>query len=127
MEEKGIMTVDFILATIIALIIISGVLSYTNLAIGTAQSAEQAKAKTMADELARAINKVYNSGDGHYLKFELPDNYTASISGNKVTVTYITSNGRYSVSTFIIPSLNKDLVTNNYTISNSNGAIQISP
>ncbi len=134
MEEKGIMTVDFILATIIALIILSGVLGFVNMGINTSKNAEQAKAKVVGDDLARNINKVFSNGNGDFLVYTLPNdfNYTVTVTdlnpNKRILVTYKNTTATIMTLTgniTFIPSVSTMLPGERYNITNVNGNIII--
>lgn len=127
MDQKGVLSADFIFATLLLLVVITAGLSVVSTGMDTAQSAEFSKAKVLADSLSRNINAVYTDGDGSYILFNLTSdfNYTVYISNSGVNVEYQGKNASSS----IIPynDLNSPSTTMHpgevYNITNNGGTI----
>lgn len=83
MDSRGIITIDLIFASLIILIIISGILSVVSLRMDTVSSTDElGNGRMIAENVAEAINKVYNGGNGHSVTINLP----ASISNKNYDI-----------------------------------------
>ncbi len=130
MDDGGVLFTDFILATLISLIIISALLGFANTSIDTAKSTEFSKAKMVGETVARSINMVYIQGPGDELNITLPGDFNYNITiGNingKAAVVVNYNNGK-SIS-YLIPDANKISSSTmqpneTYNIRNENGII----
>ena len=90
-DNNGIVTAEFILASLIVLIIISSVISVIFERMETASTMDElGNARMICEKVAETINKVYSSGDGHTITLNLPSN----ISNQKYEIK-VNSSGVY--------------------------------
>ena len=74
-DSKGIITVEFIMASFIILIIISSVISVIIERMEAASSIDEfGNARMMSEKVAEIINNVYSNGNGHSISLNLPSN-----------------------------------------------------
>ena len=77
MDNRGVMAVDLIFATLLIIIVAGSIITVVSDRIDTASQAEElSKARMTANNIAEAINKVYSSGTGHSVNISLPNNIT---------------------------------------------------
>ncbi|MGZ7096722.1 MAG: hypothetical protein ACXVHU_09655 [Methanobacterium sp.] len=74
-DNRGIITVELIFASIIILIIIAGIISVISERMDAVTSTDElGKARMTSENVAEAINKVYSGGNGQSITFNLPAN-----------------------------------------------------
>jgi len=135
MDQRGVISTDFLLATLILIIIISGIVGFVDTGIDSAKSTEFAKAKIVGENVARSIDMVYGQGPGDQLNITLPGDFNykieiRNINGKAAVV--VKYNNKESIS-YLIPNPNKiDNIDNvimnpngTYNICNENGIIKI--
>jgi|GEM_PF-528017 len=135
MDQRGVISTDFLLATLILIIIISGIVGFVGTGIDSAKSTEFAKAKIVGENVARSIDMVYGQGPGDQLNITLPGDFNykieiRNINGKAAVV--VKYNNKESIS-YLIPNPNKiDNIDNvimnpngTYNICNENGIIKI--
>ncbi|BAW31249.1 MAG TPA: hypothetical protein PLO64_01730 [Methanothermobacter sp.] len=132
MDQRGVLSTDFLLATLILLIIISGIIGFISTGIDSAKSTEFAKAKMVGENVARSINMVYEQGPGDELNITLPGdfNYEIKIMNlNGKAAVVVKYNNRESISYLIPKANNIDTITmkpnETYNICNEDGNIKI--
>ena len=132
MDDGGVLSTDFLLATLISLIIISALVGFANTSIDTAKSTEFSKAKMVGETVARSINMVYTQGPGDELNITLPGdfNYKITIKNiNGKAAVVVNYNNRESIS-YLIFNTNKIneipmLPNKTYNIRNEDNSIII--
>ncbi|BDH79373.1 MAG TPA: hypothetical protein GXX31_01785 [Methanothermobacter sp.] len=132
MDDGGVLSTDFLLATLISLIIISALVGFANTSIDTAKSTEFSKAKMVGETVARSINMVYTQGPGDELNITLPGdfNYNITIKNiNGKAAVVVNYNNRESIS-YLIFNTNKIneipmLPNKTYNIRNEDNSIII--
>lgn len=128
MDIGGQLSADFLFATLLLIIILGALTSIVSSGMDTANNAEFAKAKVLADSVSRSINSVYTNGEGQYLAFSFPKdfNYTVTINNNGVTVTY---KGKNAASSLIPKDINTITINpgESYNFTNNDGKMQIIP
>lgn len=91
MENRGVMTVDLIFATLLIIVIAGSIITVvSDRTNSVSQTEELSKARMTADNVAEAINKVYSGGTGHSANISLPENIT-----NKEYCVNVNSSGVY--------------------------------
>lgn len=79
MDIKGTLSIDLLLATFMLLIVIGSTCELIMDRLDMVdESQELVEARTLAENVAGAIDQVYAAGDGHMIKIKMP----ASISKN---------------------------------------------
>ena len=77
MDNRGVMVVDLIFATLLIIIVAGSIITVVSDRIDTAsQTEELSKARMTANNVAESINKVYSSGTGHFANISLANNIT---------------------------------------------------
>jgi len=126
MDDGGVLSIDFLFATLIALIIIAGMVSIVDSELSRTQAGELGEARMMGERVAGAVNAAYTNGPGFAVNVTLPSDFphTVEVRNGQVTVFY--KDQRIKLS--IIPKV--DVTTTNmtpgkYTVRNQNGTITI--
>ena len=141
-DDKGQASAEFILITIIVIIVIGGLLSVISSNQDKTLTGDVGGARVMGEKIAETVNTVYINGNGYSIDLDLRTlNQTLSSTNAPFTMTATISNsggpGIVTVSTAgnnvivnLIPKrFNGTLTLNNhnlYHIRNVNGTIQIS-
>jgi hypothetical protein len=92
MDSRGILTVDLIFASIILLMIVSGILSVVSERIDSASSTDEfGNSRMITENVAEAINKVYSGGNGHATTLSLPakisdKNYNIKVNSSGIYI-----------------------------------------
>ena len=135
MDNRGVITIDLIFATLLIFIIAGSIITVISDRMDTAsQTGELSKARMAADSVAEAINKAYSDGTGHSVTISLPDNITDKsyfINVNSSGV-YVTIDGMVGKS-YVTPKKFSDSYTldesqikmyngTTHTIKNVNGS-----
>lgn len=135
MDNRGIMTVDLIFATLLIIVIAGSIITVVSDRIDTvSQTEELAKARMTADNVAESINKVYSGGTGHSVTISLPDSitdqtYYINVNSSGIYVTIGGMIGKADITPKKISSsysLDESQITmhggSTYTIKNVNGS-----
>lgn len=131
-DNKGQVSAELILATIIFLAI---ALSFINLAsneMDKAQTGKLGEARMLGEKIAGIINTVYNNGPGYSINLDLPNadelNFTATVNHTG----YVTM--QYGAQTIQIKLIAKDYLEDKvmnpgerYKVYNDNGTIRFMP
>lgn len=94
MDIKGVVSIDFIFASLMILIIIPSVVSIAEVRMGTAESVEQIViARTLTENIAETIDTVYSGGEGCYIILQMPpkiadNNYTLTVHPTEVVIVF---------------------------------------
>jgi hypothetical protein len=141
-DDKGQASAEFILITIIVIIVIGGLLSVISSNQDKTLTGDVGGARVMGEKIAETVNTVYINGNGYSIDLDLrtlnqtlsspiaPFTMTATISntGGFGVVSVATAGNNVNVN--LIPKrFNGTLTLNNknlYHIKNVNGTIQIS-
>jgi uncharacterized protein (UPF0333 family) len=140
-DDKGQFSAEFILVSLVALIIMGGFISLIGSTMDKSQTGDNGGARILGEKIAETINTAYINGDGYSITLNLTTlNSALSTSGSPFNVTATISNstgsGVVTVQTLgtsanvnLIPkkfngtsSLSNSRV---YTVTNVNGTIQI--
>ncbi len=79
MESWGVITADFLLATLVIIIILSNLVAIAVDRIDTANDiGEASQARIMGENLAELIETTYSNGQGYYTTFKTPHNISGS-------------------------------------------------
>ena len=141
-DDKGQFSAEFILISLVALIIMGGFISLIGSTMDKTQTADNGGARIMGEKIAETINTAYVNGNGYTIDMDLrtmntelsstsmPFSFTATISNSTGLGVVTVVNGAASSSVNLIPkkfSGNLTLNNNNlYHVKNVNGTIQIS-
>ncbi len=121
------LSADLLFATLIAIIILAGMVSFVNSELSKVQTAEFGKARMAGERVAEAINTVYVNGPGYEVNLTLPEgDYTINVKNEIIKI----CQGGLEVSLKIIPKndIQTNLIAgNSYNIKNDNGTIKIIP
>jgi len=126
MNERGQLSVDFLFATFILLVVVGSMVAIISQTTDTTTSSTFARADSLSHTIARSINEVYTNGPGNAINITLPGdfNYTVEIVAGYVKVNF---NGKSSMVAFIPTASKVNLVTmhpnETYTIYNDNETI----
>lgn len=140
-DDKGQFSAEFILISLVALIIMGGFISLIGSTMDKTQTADNGGARIMGEKIAETINTAYVNGNGYTIDMDLrtmntelsstsqPFSFTATISNSTGLGVVTVVNGAASSSVNLIPkkfngtsSLNNN---NLYHVKNVNGTIQI--
>lgn len=125
MDDKGVLSADLLFATLIAVLIIVGMVGLVESELSKTQIGELGKARMVGERVAEAINTVYVNGPGYEVNLTLPSGaYTINVNNRMITVNY----GNYKINLTIIPKTGvttADLSAGSYNLRNDNGIIKI--
>lgn len=140
-DDKGQFSAEFILISLVALIIMGGFISLIGSTMDKTQTADNGGARIMGEKIAETINTAYVSGNGYSIDMDLrtmnqelsstttPFSFTATLSNSTGLGVVTVASGGASSSVNLIPkkfSGNLTLNNNNlYHVKNVNGTIQI--
>lgn len=140
-DDKGQFSAEFILISLVALIILGGLVSLVGSTMDKTQTADNGGARIMAEKIAETVNTAYVSGNGYSIDLDLrtlnqelsstgsPFSFTATITNTTSGYVVAMSNNGVSSSVNLIPKkYNGTLTLNNnnlYHVQNVNGTIQI--
>lgn len=141
-DDKGQFSAEFILISLIVLIIIGGLVSLIGSTMDKTQTADNGGARIMGEKIAETINTAYVSGDGYSIDLDLrtmnqelsstgnPFSFSATITNTGTGYVVAVTNSGASSSVNLIPKKfnGTNTLTNNnlYHVKNVNGTIQIS-
>ena len=132
MDQRGILSVDFLIATLILLITVSSLVVFATKGMDVGETTEFSKAKMIGENVARNINMVYAQGPGDQLNITLPGDfqYNVTIQEMNGKAIIVVKYKDKEAKTYLIPKANQigkiTMYPNNtYTISNDNGIIKI--
>jgi len=142
LDDKGQFSAEFILISLIVLIILGGLVSLVGSNMDKTQTADNGGARIMGEKIAETINTAYVGGNGYSIDLDLktmnqelsstgnPFSFTANISPVSDGYVVLVSNAGISSSIKLIPKKfigTKTLSNNNvYHVKNVNGTINIS-
>jgi len=141
-DDKGQASAEFIFITLIALVIIGGLVTIIGSTQDKTQLGDVGGASALGQKIAETVNTVYINGNGYSITMNLSTlNQVLSTTGNLYNITAVISNssgagvvsvttGGSTTSANLIPTkFNGTLTLNNkqvYTVTNVNGTIQVS-
>jgi hypothetical protein len=141
-DDKGQFSAEFILISLIALIIMGGFISLIGSTMDKTQTADNGGARIMAEKIAETVNTAYVGGNGYSIDLDLrtmnqelsstgtPFSFTATITNTGTGYVVLVSNAGISSTVTLIPKkFNGTSTMNNnnlYHVKNVNGTIQIS-
>jgi len=141
-DDKGQFSAEFILISLIVLIILGGLISLIGSTMDKTQTADNGGARIMGEKIAETINTAYVGGDGYSIDMDLrtmnqelsstgsPFSFTATITNTSTGYVVAVTNSGVSSSVNLIPKKfngTATLTNNNlYHVKNVNGTIQIS-
>jgi hypothetical protein len=136
LDKKGQASAELLFITLIALVIIAGMLAIVSGELNQIQTGDMGKARVLGEKIAGGINAVYVGGSGYTANLTIPAGITIPAStiqindttdsvdviynGNKVSIKVIPKN----ITNFAInSSTSTDKII---TIKNQNGTIKFS-
>lgn len=132
MDQRGVLSVDFLIATLILLITVSSLVVFATKGMDVGETTEFSKAKMIGENVARNINMVYAQGPGDQLNITLPGDFQYNITIQEMNgkAIIVVKYKDKEAKTYLIPKadqINKITMYPNktYTISNDNGIIKI--
>ena len=130
LDNKGMATAELLFVTLIALVVIGAMLSLVSNELSQEQTASLGEARITGENIAQALNTVYNGGNGSTVDIRLdPDpSFMAVIQNGTTDLTLFT--GGKNVTIKIIPrDFNNGTYTlysgSNYRIINNNNTLTI--
>ncbi len=140
-DDRGQFSAEFILISLIVLIILGGLISLVGSTMDKTQTADNGGARIMGEKIAETINTAYVSGNGYSIDLDLrtmnqelsssgnPFSFSATITNTGTGYAVLVSNAGSSSSVSLIPKrFNGTATMNNnnlYHVKNVNGTIQI--
>ena len=126
MDDKGVLSIDFIFATLIAILIMAGMVAMVNNELSRTQTGELGEARMVGERVAGAVNAAYTNGPGFAANITIPShlNCTVEVRNGEVRVFYKT----HTVNLDIIPKVNvttTSMTPGKYTVMNRNGTVVI--
>lgn len=131
LDDKGMATAELLFVTLIALVVIAGMLSLVSNMMNQEQIGSLGQSKMTGERIAEAINTVYTNGNGYSVTIHLdpdPSFDALIISAGNSSSLIITNSGK----NVTIPIIPKQFANNytinsgkNYLITNTNGTINI--
>lgn len=132
MDQRGVLSVDFLIATLILLITVSSLVVFATKGMDVGETTEFSKAKMIGENVARNINMVYAQGPGDQLNITLPGDFQYNITIQEMNgkAIIVVKYKDKEAKTYLIPKADQiDKITMypnmTYTISNDNGIIKI--
>jgi uncharacterized protein (UPF0333 family) len=141
-DDKGQFSAEFILISLVALIIMGGMISLIGSTMDKSQTGDNGGARILGEKIAETINTAYINGNGYTIMLNLttlntalsstatPFNFTATVSNSTGSgIVTVQSLGTSANVNLIPKKFNGTLNLNNngvYTVKNINGTIQIS-
>jgi uncharacterized protein (UPF0333 family) len=141
LDNKGQFSAEFILISLIVIIIIGGFVSLIGSTMDKTQTANNGGARILGEKIAETINTVYINGNGYSADLDLrtmnnvlssnsvPFSFTATISNSSGTEIVTVSTGSSTSTINLIPKQISGTITmtnnNVYKVKNVNGSILI--
>lgn len=127
-DNKGQVSAELILVTVIFLVMALGFINLTSNEMGKTQTGKLGEARMLGEKIAGTINTVYNNGAGYSINLDLPEadklNFTATVnSTGYVTMKY----GTQTIQIKLIPKKIDNQLMNpgeRYKVYNDNGTIR---
>jgi hypothetical protein len=117
LDNRGFASAEFIFVTLIALIILGGMVTLISSEMDKTQIGNLGQARILGEKIATTINTAYANGKGYSIDLSIPSTPIVTVSVNNVTPGYVTvSNAGKSVAIKLIPQN----VTQMTLTSNSN-------
>ncbi|MBI5680747.1 MAG: hypothetical protein HZC47_07645 [Methanobacterium sp.] len=111
-DNKGQVSAELILVTVIFLVIALGFINLVSNEMGNTQTGKLGEARMLGEKIAETINTVYKNGPGYSINLDLPNadelNFTAK-------VTTVNSTG-YLNMTYGTRSIQIKLIAKDYTL-----------
>jgi hypothetical protein len=130
LDNRGFASAEFIFVTLIALIILGGMVTLISSEMDKTQIGSLGQARILGEKIATTINTAYTNGKGYSIDISIPTTSYA-ISVNDVTPGYVNvSNAGKSVAIKLIPQ-NITPITltsnSNYHVVNNGTTIKFIP
>jgi hypothetical protein len=141
-DDKGQFSAEFILISLVALIIMGGFISLIGSTMDKSQTGDNGGARILGEKIAETINTAYINGDGYSILLNMttlnaalsstatPFNFQATISNSSGSgVVTVQTLGTSSTVNLIPKKFNGTTTLTNtgiYKVTNINGTIQIS-
>ncbi|UTB32829.1 MAG: hypothetical protein NKF70_00665 [Methanobacterium sp. ERen5] len=142
LDDKGQFSAEFILISLIVLIILGGLISLVGSTMDKTQTADNGGARIMGEKIAETINTAYVGGNGYSIDLDLrtmnqelsstgsPFSFSANITKTGDVYVVAVTNAGVSSSVSVIPKKFNGTTTNLnnknvYHVKNVNGTIQI--
>jgi hypothetical protein len=127
-DQKGIASAELLFATLLALILLSGMIALSSSLMDKSQTGAIGEGRIWGEKTAEALNTVYIKGNGYSVDLELDSdvNFTMDINSTGYITVFV--NGRTTNVKFFSKKLfnNYTLISGErYQIKNINGTIQI--
>lgn len=106
LDQRGQASIEFILVTLVALIIIGGMVSIVSNESQMTQTGDLAQARITGEKIAEVINTVYINGPGYNINLTVPNNMTVYVNnptGNTTILTVISNATGQNISVKLIP------------------------
>ncbi|MBE6500190.1 MAG: hypothetical protein E7Z80_06580 [Methanobrevibacter thaueri] len=130
MDNKGFISIEYLLILFIIIIIASGILFYTSASISSSLNIQDTITHRMIlDNLADEINQVNSNGIGYSKNIKLPSDkeyYEITIEKNKLTIEYDNKKGETQLIPANINTKYKLITGKSYIISKTSQGVVIS-
>jgi len=104
LDNRGFASAEFIFVTLMALIILGGMITLISGEMDKTQIGSLGQARILGEKVAATINTAYANGNGYSIDLSIPATPVVSLSVNNVTPGYISvSNAGKSVAIKLIP------------------------
>ena len=127
LDEKGFGSVEFILVTLVALIIIAGLANIVGTETNQVQTGDVAQTRMSGEKIAEVINTVYMNGVGYTISLNIPNTTTVYINNPSGYLSVYSSKSGANITVKIIPTnIQNTILTagNNYNVTQAtNGTI----
>ncbi|MBP3791696.1 MAG: hypothetical protein ILA26_06670 [Methanobrevibacter sp.] len=130
MDNKGFISIEYLFALFIVIIIALGVLFFTSSALSSSFNIDDSVShRLILDEVANQINQVNSNGEGYSKKINLPSDkgyYELTINKNKLIIEYDGKKGETLLPLVNIDSKDKLISGRSYLITKTDEGIVIS-
>ncbi|MEG3224694.1 MAG: hypothetical protein BME94_03965 [Methanobacteriales archaeon Met13] len=131
LDEQGLASAEFLFVTLIALIIIGGMVTLVGNIMSNTATGELGVARIQGEKIATAINTAYINGNGYSVDIRFPQganyvNFTAIVNNTGYVTIYYPNKAPVPIK-LITTSINQTTLYSNssYRINNTNGTIFI--
>jgi uncharacterized protein (UPF0333 family) len=99
LDERGQGSIEFIFVTLIALLVIGGLVNLVGSETTQSQTGDLAQARMTGEKMAEIINTVYINGAGYSISLTVPDNMVVYVNNPTgfLTINSITTGNNISV------------------------------
>ena len=89
LDNRGFASAEFIFVTLIALIIMGGMVTLISSEMDKTQIGSLGQARILGEKIATTINTAYANGKGYSIDLSIPSTPVVTISVNNVTPGYV--------------------------------------